>query len=112
MPDKLTQKAGDNSQQFQAATVIVNNGIDEKRAREIVDEKLFEVINGYSQEAHTIAQQRIQIFADDLIPKLVKESLLDELKDPSIQVLLSSAQKTAAATERSADYSLLSELLI
>ena len=31
-----------------------------------------EVINGYSQEAHEVAKARINQFADDLIPKLVK----------------------------------------
>lgn len=112
MFEKQRQEAGDHAQQIQATTVIVNNGIDEKRAREIVDEKLHEVINGYSQEAHAIAEGRIQLFANDLIPKLVKANLLDELKDPSIQILLSDAQKTAASTERQADYALLSELLI
>lgn len=112
MFERQRQDAGDNSQQIQASTVIINNGIDEKRAREIVDEKLREVINEYSIEAQTIAEKRIQLFTNDLIPKLVKASLLDELKDPSIQILLSKAQKTAASTERPADYSLLSELLI
>lgn len=110
--NKQTQEAGDNSQLLQASTINVYNGIDERRAREIVDEKLHEVINEYSQEAHAIAQTRIQLFADDLIPKLVKANLLDNLKDPSIQILLYDAQKTAASTERPVDYSLLSELLI
>lgn len=110
MAERQQQKAGDNSQLIQAGTVIV--GIDEKRAREIVDEKLHEVIENYSQEAHVIAETRINLFANDLIPKLIKDSLLDELKDPSVQILLLEAQKTAAASERSADYSLLSELLI
>ncbi|NLE00843.1 MAG: hypothetical protein GX640_13325, partial [Fibrobacter sp.] len=100
------------SQQIQATTVILNNGIDEKRAREIVVEKLHEVINGYSQEARVLAESRIHLFANDLIPKLVKASLLDELKDPSLQILLSEAHKTAASSERPADYALLSELLI
>ena len=112
MFEKQSQEAGDNSQQFQANTVIVQNGIDEKRAREIVDEKLREVIMTYTQEAHAVAESRIHLFTNDLIPKLVKANLLDELKDPSIQILLSEAQKTAASTEREADYSLLSELLI
>lgn len=112
MFEKQKQEAGDNSQQIQAGTVIFNNGIDEKRAREIVDEKLHEVINGYSQEAQEIAENRIGCFANDLVPKLVKANLLESLKDPSIQVLLIDAQKAAASTERLADYSLLSELLI
>lgn len=112
MLEKQRQEAGDNSQQIQAGTVIINSGIDEKRAREIVDEKLHEVIGGYTQEAREIAKERIDIFANDLIPKLVKNNLLEELKDPSIQILLSEAQKSAASTERMPDYELLSELLI
>src|SRR5699024_4872402 len=67
---------------------------------------------GYTQEAREIAKERIDIFANDLIPKLVKNNLLEALKDPSIQILLSEAQKSAASTERIADYELLSELLI
>lgn len=112
MFEKQKQEAGANSQQIQAGTIIFNGGIDEKRAREIVDEKLHEVMNSYSQEAHSTAISRINQFANDLIPKLVKEELLGELKDPSIQILLSAAQKAAASTERPADYELLSELLI
>lgn len=112
MLEKQRQEAGDNAQQIQVGTVIINSGIDEKRAREIVDEKLNEVIKEYSQEANSIAQSRIQLFSNDLIPKLVKENLMDNLKDPSIQVLLYDAQKVAASTERPVDYSLLSELLV
>lgn len=92
--------------------MTVVTGIDEKRAREIVDEKLGETIKNYSLESQKIAEERIQLFADDLIPKLVKNSLLNGLKEPSVQMLLLDAQKTAASTERATDYSLLSELLI
>lgn len=112
MSEQQKQKAGDNSQQFQANTLIVNTGIDEKRAREIVDEKLNEVVMTYTREARAVAENRIHLFANDLIPKLVKANLLDELKDPSLQILLAEAQKTAASTERENDYSLLTELLI
>lgn len=112
MLEKQRQEAGDNSQQIQAGTVIINNGIDEKRAREIVDEKLNEVICGYTQEARNIAKERIELFANDLIPRLVRNNLLEELKEPSMQILISEAQKSAASTERIADYELLSELLI
>ena len=109
---KQQQKAGDSSQQFQAEQMTVVTGIDEKRAREIVDEKLGETIKNYSLESQKIAEERIQLFADDLTPKLVKNSLLNGLKEPSVQMLLLDAQKTAASTERATDYSLLSELLI
>ena len=110
--NKQTQEAGEGSQLMQAGTINVYNGIDESRAREIVDERLKEVINGYSQEAHEVAKERINQFVDDLIPKLVRDNLLESLSDPGIQILLTDAQKTAASTERQADYALLSELLI
>ena len=42
----------------------------------------------------------MDLFANDLIPRLVKNNLLEELKDPSIQILLLEAQKSAASTER------------
>ncbi|WP_172208137.1 LPO_1073/Vpar_1526 family protein [Pseudolactococcus hodotermopsidis] len=111
MVKKQQQRAGDSSQQFQAEQMNFVMGIDEKRAREIIDEKLEETIKKYSLESQEIAKKRIQLFANELIPKLVKNSLLDELKEPSIQMLILDAQKTAASTERLADCSLLSELL-
>ena len=112
MDSQQKQKAGDNSQQIQADTVIIHNGIDEKRAREIFVEEYNEMVCQYTQEARVIAEQRNQLFANDLMPKMIKENLLDALKDPSVQILLSKAQTTAAETERPVDYSLLSELLI
>lgn len=112
MFEKQKQEAGDNVQQIQANTVILHNGITEERARAIVDERLSDVLKAYSSEAHSVATERVEKFADDLIPKLVKLNLLESLKNPSIQILLSEAQKTAASTEREVDYGLLSELLI
>ena len=112
MGDKQIQKAGDGAQQLQVENLTIVNGIDEKRAREIVDERLHELMSQYSQEAHKLANVRIQEFADDLIPKLVKQNLLQSLGDPSVQVLLQEAEKSAASTEREADKELLSELLI
>jgi hypothetical protein len=111
MFEKQRQSAGDNSNQIQVNGNIVM-GISEERARAIVDEKLEAVLQAYSTEAHSLATERVNKFADDLIPKLVKLNLLESLKDPSIQLLLAEAQKTAASTEREVDDSLLSELLI
>lgn len=110
--NKQSQKAGDASNLIQADTINVYQGIDEKRAREIVHEQLPEIINAYSREAQSIAEQRITQFADELIPKIVKEQLLETLSDPSVQILLKDAQKSAASSERIEDYSLLSELVI
>ena len=67
MHEKKQQKSGDNSLQIQADTFVL--GITEERAREIVDEKLDNVIKEYAHEAQGLAIQRISTFADILIPK-------------------------------------------
>lgn len=110
---KQKQKAGDNSQQFQVQTMIVNNGIEEKRAREIFQEMLDVARKDLTQEAREIAIERVGKFEDDLIPKIEKiEGAINAFADPDFQFALTSAHKTAAATERENDYELLSELLI
>ena len=52
MASKQIQEAGDNSQQLQANNMIVNIGIDEKRAREIYQEMNLQLRKDYSQEAY------------------------------------------------------------
>jgi hypothetical protein len=109
---ELKQEAGDNSQQIQAINYY-NIGIDEKRAREICDEIFLTRINEYTKEANNTALERAKELEDRVIPKM--EAIKDGFKtlaDPSFQFLLAEAQKTAAKTERPADYDLLSELLI
>ena len=112
MPNKQKQSSGDNSQNIQANNVTIVNGITEERVRAIIDERLSEVLKGFSQEARQTGEERNAVFESDLLPKLIRENILDSLKDPSVQILLASAQKSAASTERVQDYSLLSELLI
>jgi hypothetical protein len=113
MLNNQNQKAGDNSQQLQADKMIVNIGIDEKRAREIYQEMNVQLRSDYSQEALTIANTRVAEFENKLLPKMeAVDGALEAFADPSFQLLLVEAQKTAAATERPADYDLLAELLI
>lgn len=113
MVNKQIQEAGDNSQQLQADKMIVNIGIDEKRAREIYHEMNLQVRRDYSQEALAVANSRVAEFENQLLPKMeAVEGALEAFADPSFQLLLIEAQKTAASTERPADYDLLSELLI
>lgn len=113
MTNKQSQKAGDNSQQLQANQMIVNIGIDEKRAREIYQEMNLQVRKDYTQEALEIANLRVAEFENKLLPKMeAVDGALEAFADPSFQLLLVEAQKTAASTERAADYDLLSELLI
>lgn len=113
MANKQIQEAGDNSQQLQANNMIVNIGIDEKRAREIYQEMNLQLRKDYTQEALDIANSRVTEFENRLLPKMDSiEGALEAFADPSFQLLLVEAQKTAASTERPADYDLLSELLI
>mgnify|MGYP006916096612 CR=1 FL=1 len=108
---KQIQKGGDNSQQIQAGTVII--GIDEKRAREICDEKFNLIRNEFSSEALQIANERVSKFEDTLIPKMQKiDGALESFADPAFQYLISKAHRTAACTDREDDYLLLSELLL
>lgn len=47
------------------------------------------------------------------MPKIVQiDGALEKFAEPSFQFLLTEAHKTAASTERKADYELLSELLV
>lgn len=115
MVNKQVQKAGDNSQQIQTEHTTVNNyiGIEEKRVREICDEVFFKLKEYYTKEALEIANERVADFENRLITKLKTiDGSFQSFTDPSFQLLLMEAQKRAAATERPADYDLLSELLI
>lgn len=113
MNEKQVQKSGDNSQQLQVDTIIFNSGIEEKRAREIFKEMFDITRKDLSSEAYSIATQRIAEFENDLIPRMRNiEGAMNAFSDPGFQFLLTNAHKTAAATDRRMDYSLLSELLI
>ena len=110
---KQLQKAGDGANQYQANTIIVQNGIDEKRAREICNEMFDVARKDLTEEAYDIACRRVNEFENDLIPRMQKiEGALDHFADPSFQFMMTNAHRTAASTDRPADYSLLSELLI
>lgn len=110
---KQSQKGGDGSTNIQTDKMIVNVGIDEKRAREIYQEMNLQLRKDYSQEALDIANKRVSEFENRLMVKMAKvNGALQAFADPSFQLLLVEAQKTAASTERPADYDLLSELLI
>lgn len=111
--NKQTQRGGDQSSNFQADQMVVNVGIDEKRAREVFQEMNLQLRREYTQEALEIANERVSSFEESLMPKMEKvDGALEAFADPSFQILLHSAQKTAASTERPADYDLLSELLL
>lgn len=113
MSDKQSQKAGDNAQQVQVRDLVIHNhGIDEKRVREIYQEMLPQAIEAYTRDAEKTACLRIAEFESVLIARLkAMEDAWAAFTDPSFQLLLVTAQKAAASTERQADYKLLAEML-
>lgn len=113
MLSKQSQKGGDGSTNIQTEQMIVQVGIDEKRAREIYQEMNLQLKKDYTDEALKVANDRVTEFENRLMPKMEGvEGALEAFADPSFQILLVEAQKTAASSERPADYDLLSELLI
>ena len=118
--EKLTQKAkdhvqqaGDNAQQIQAGTVIINNGINEVQARELYSEMSKKAMKEYTAESHSLIEKRITDFANILIPRIEKiENGLEAFADPEFQVELKKAQVSSACTDKEADYEMLSELLL
>ena len=113
MSDKQTQKAGDNSQQIQAGTVIIQNGITEERARAIYSEMSLKTRNENTVEASLKAVERIDKLENLLIPRIEKEDKIFEcFADPAFQMLLRKVQMTAVCTDREDDYKILSELLV
>lgn len=94
--EKLTQKAkdhvqqaGDNAQQIQAGTVIINNGINEVQARELYSEMSKKAMKEYTAESHSLIEKRITDFANILIPRIEKiENGLEAFADPEFQVEL------------------------
>ena len=113
MSDKQSQKAGDNAQQVQVRDLVIHNhGIDEQRVREIYQEMLPQAIEAYTRDAEKTARLRIAEFESVLIARLkAMEDAWAAFTDPSFQLLLVTAQKAAASTERQADYKLLAEML-
>ena len=112
-----TQSAGDNSTQIQAGTIqnyyTTITGIDESRARSICKEEYAIAMQNWTSEAIAIANDRVQQLEDMVLPKLIQyDNSLKFFADPSFQMTLRKAQISAASSERTADYDLLSELLL
>lgn len=111
--DKQIQKAGKNSRQIQANNIIISNGIEEKRAREIFMEMFDVARRDLTKEAYEIAEQRVEQFENELISKMERvDGAINAFADPDFQFLLTNAHRTAATTNREKDYALLSELLL
>lgn len=113
MNDKQVQKAGADSQQIQAETIVVNNlGITEERARAIYAEMSLKAISDNTAESFEKAKERIEKLEALVIPRVESiDKIFESFSDPAFQVLLRKAQLTATCTEREDDYKILTELL-
>lgn len=115
---RQNQSAGDHSQQIQAQNITINQGISEERVRQIIDEKLTQVLSEYTDEAREIATVRNKQFENSFINRLntssedIKGLLMDSFREPRFQFLLKDAQRSAASSDREDDYKLLTELLV
>lgn len=107
------QQAGDGSTQVQANAIIINNGVDEKRVREIVVESTSRIMDQCSQEARQIAEKRCRNFLEEFLNRAAdRPYVYAAARDPGCQFALCKALVTAASTDDSMGYELLSELLI
>ena len=110
-----SQKAGDNSTQMQANTIVnyISNGIDENRARLICREEFEVARKELTHDALEIATDRVNKLEDRLLPKMQQyDDSYKIFADPSFQMALKKAQLVAAASERENDYDMLAEPLL
>lgn len=107
-----SQSAGENSNQFQARNMIVVNGVDEKRVREICQEFKEYTLREVAQTASETANARIEKLETKLVPRIANvENGVSSLCDPEFFSLLKRIQLSAAESSRESDYEMLSELL-
>lgn len=112
MPNKQTQKAGSNSNQIQAGTLIQFNGLTEKLVRDIVNERCELVTRTCLAESKLITEQRVSEFKTELYNSTAaNQNLLTSLREPSCVDSLERAAKAAARSNETRDKRLLAELL-
>ena len=111
---RQSQRAGENSHQVQAAgNAIVHHhhGISEERVRAIMRENAEHVKADFVAEAYELIDERIAALDDRLVPELDSRGQLDSFTDPAFLRSYRKAQNGAAASERAADYEMLTALL-
>ncbi len=117
--NKQSQQAGEGSQQIQATnvTIINNNGPTEEqvneRVKKVVSELIPVAIKECTEEARETANERIAKLENCILPRISQvDGMIESFSDPAFQRLLVKAEQEAAASEREADYDLLTELLV
>ncbi len=105
------QKAGAGASQLQVG--VLNVGIDEKRAREICDEKISDAISDLTAEAFGVAKERVEDLVTMTLSKIQKQKAdMSFFADPKFQREIAKAQSSAASSARKSDIEMLSELLV
>ena len=112
MESSNTQKAGNNSNQNQFTNCNFVVGTTEERVREIIKEEAKNIVASCSFVAQDMARKRTGIFEEHLLPKLVKNELLESFKRPEIMIALRETEKQAMCTDDEESYELLSKLLL
>ena len=107
------QKAGDNSSQYQASTIIQVSGISEERVRNIVASECDKAIGSCITESKLIVKRRLSDFKTELYGSVGERMwLFDSLREPSCVDALGRAANAAARTDCERDKKLLAELLV
>lgn len=106
------QKAGKGSTQISVDQLVVNNSLSENEVREIVQAEAAKIIAEANESAKKVANSRIDSFSEMLIKRLIESDNLDELRDPSMHLLIRNAQEAAICTSDKSDHEILSELLV
>lgn len=107
------QKAGDNSSQYQASTIIQVNGISEERVRDIVSLECDKAIGSCLAESKLIVERRLSDFKTELYGSVGERmQLFDSLREPSCVDTLGRAANAAIRTDSERDKKLLAELLV
>ena len=105
------QKAGAGASQFQVG--VLNVGIDEKRVREIFDEKIAYAIQDLTSEAVVKAKERVADLVTKMLAKIQDRKVdMSVFADPKFQREVVKAQSSAASSDRKSDIEMLSELLV
>lgn len=113
MTDRQTQKAGDNSNQYQANTIHVHNGISEERVHDIVDTGCEKAMQTCIMESRLNVERRLSEFKTELFASIgQRANLFDALQEPSCVGSLERAAKASTMSDEERDKKLLAELLV
>jgi len=108
------QIGGDSSTNLQAQSIIVQQGITYRDAKEIALDVYKDNFYKLSEEASRVAIKRAEELTDNFLDKLKKDksSSVESMNDPGMQVALFSAQKEYAKTGDEDLQNLLVDILV